>query len=161
MSECTAESGTCPDCIAACRRKPGWFRPGEAERAAELLGVSLEELFATKLGIDWWEADGTFPMTYVLAPAVTTMEPGGEYPSNPKGTCVFLEHGRCAIHAAKPHECASWWCGQRPADHRDERRSTVREWGEHQDFVTKLLGEEPMANFSGYGPMDWPFGITD
>lgn len=49
----TKDSCKCESCQAACRQKPGWFLPGEAERVAEYLGISLEDLFRTKLAVDW------------------------------------------------------------------------------------------------------------
>lgn len=35
----------CVRCVNACRYRPGWFLPGEAEKAAELKGVPLADFF--------------------------------------------------------------------------------------------------------------------
>jgi len=45
----TRESCDCRTCQDACTRKPGWFLPGEAEIAAESLGMTLPEFFAKYL----------------------------------------------------------------------------------------------------------------
>lgn len=96
---------SCPTCCHACTQKPGWFLPGEAEKVAEFLGISLRELFDTKLGADWW---GRYSGDIlVLAPAVTRWTPGVLYDEDPKGQCVFYdpESQRCTIHPVKPFEC--------------------------------------------------------
>lgn len=145
MTGCTQQSGTCTECRSACTGKPGWFLPGESERAAELLGMDFREFFAQHLMVDWWNEPGDGPDTYVLSPAVVEGDPGEEFPRNPNGTCVFFQDGDCRIHDAKPHECAAYWCGElhganilRHARVRDAWRSP-----EHQAQITDLLGREP------------------
>lgn len=140
----TKESCTCAECQAECVRKPGWFMPGEAEKAAELLGVSLERLFRTHLMADYWEADGTLPLTYVLSPAVVSGKPGGVFPKDPHGTCVFFVNGRCSIHAAKPHECREAFHGTPlPGVH----RGILDAWNnpEAQAQIERLLGAKPLT----------------
>lgn len=153
---CTPESGTCQTCVGACYRKPGWFLPGEAEKVADYLGITLQELFRTKLGVDWWEDHpATDSDVFLLAPATTDMNPGEEYPGTPGGRCVFLTaDARCSIHGVKPHECRVHWCGQSDRDATALHRSTADAWvGEHQRLVD-LLGREPYAE--AYDP---PFGL--
>jgi Fe-S-cluster containining protein len=110
MSEVgTPESCTCGECVAACEEKPGWFAPGEAAAAAALLGLPPKEFFDRYLVADYWiERDG--PDTLVLSPAWEGAAPGARAPSHPLGRCVFLDGGRCRIHAAKPLECREAWC---------------------------------------------------
>jgi Fe-S-cluster containining protein len=154
---CTVESGTCTTCTAACHKKPGWLMPGEAERIARHLGMSLAELFRTKLAIDWWE---DHPVTdgdvFVLAPAITTSPAGEEYPGDPRGRCVFLTaEGRCGIHAVKPHECRAYWCGEPTGPAQEARHLDVATaWIEHQPRLVELLGRDPEA--AEYDP---PFGL--
>jgi Fe-S-cluster containining protein len=142
---CTKESGTCAKCQRGCTNKPGWFLPGEAEAAAPLLGMSLEEFFRTYLAVDWWEHAEWLDCereVFVLSPAIAGEEPGEEFPGDPRGTCVFYENGRCRIHAAKPHECRESLCtGPRGYVHED----TAKAWTEHQGQIRELLGREPMA----------------
>lgn len=147
------------DCQQACQQKPGWFRPGEAEAVAELLGMSLEELFASKLGVDWWVGGGgdegdLAETTFLLSPAITSMQPGEEFPSNPSGQCIFLQDSRCQIHAAKPFECA-----QLTHDGHADRLEIAREWlgPQGQEQIRQLLGREPEAASFTLFDMLWSF----
>jgi Fe-S-cluster containining protein len=144
MSEQTRESCACRDCRGACERKPGWFLPGEAEKAATHLGLSMQEFFTTYLAVDWWEAsDGLPDTTFVMSPAVVGNPTGEEFPGNPDGQCVFYQEGRCRIHEVKPHECAQLWCGE-PGDVVGPRHlATAKAWADHQDQIVELLGREP------------------
>jgi Fe-S-cluster containining protein len=151
MAEGTRESCTCHVCRAACSEQPGWFLPGEAEKVADYLKLSLQELFDSRLGVDWRDL---YEPIFVLAPALVDEEPGEEYPGNPKGRCVFFKDGRCEIHEVKPYECREYL-------HYDEVRErheeTARAWLEHQSQIRELLGREPIANeyfgggFFGFG----------
>ena len=136
-------SCTCNDCVNACKQRPGWFMPGEAERAAELLGMDLRELFRTRLAVDWYE--GT-PDIFLLAPALVGEQTGTEYPYDPIGRCVFLTaDDRCGIHAAKPFECAA--LGHEDGmDLRANRRAVVTAWAQNQKQIVDLLGREPQAS---------------
>jgi Fe-S-cluster containining protein len=138
MSTCTRESGTCQYCRGGCTRKPGWFLPGEAETAAAFMGMTLEEFFRAYLAVDWWQDE---PDIFLLSPAIQGEETGTEFPGDPRGTCVFYENERCAIHPVKPAECRDLWCGDRAPSsiHRD----TATAWTEHQGQITELLGREP------------------
>jgi len=123
---------------------PGWFTPGEAEKAARLKGMTLPEFFRKYLTVDYWMGETVF----ALRPR-TTREPGGkESAFNPLGQCVFFQHGRCSIHAAKPHECATavhsvkipkdWH--ERTANRWRTKRATAQ--------IAKLLGREPQEGRS-------------
>jgi Fe-S-cluster containining protein len=145
VTEGTLESCTCDRCVAACRRKPGWFLPGEAEKAAALLGVSLEELFKTRLQVDFWLAD---PNVYLLSPAVVHGNPGGLFGYHSRGQCVFLTPDqRCEIHAAKPFECRIMLHGN-PGNLglKWRRANVVDPWATHQKQIEELLGYEPWAD---------------
>ena len=138
---CTPESGTCQTCQSYCRRKPGWFLPGEAEKAAELLGLSLPEFFRRHLAIDWWTGD---PPIFVLSPAIRGEAAGEEFPGDPLGTCVFFQEGRCQIHTAKPAECRDAWCGGgKTGIHHDI--AVAWDTPENQAQIRELLGREPEA----------------
>jgi Fe-S-cluster containining protein len=134
------ESCTCQYCRDGCTAKPGWFLPGEAEKAAEFMGMTLPEFFREYLAVDWWESE---PDIFVLSPALRGEETGTEFPGDPQGECVFYENERCRIHEVKPAECRERWCGDRhgPSIHGD----VAQEWAAHQDQVKSLLGRDPEA----------------
>lgn len=153
---CTEESGTCARCQSACKHKPGWFLPGEAEKAAEYLNLTLEEFFHDYLAVDWWV---DYPNVYVLSPAVVGADTGTEFSGDPHGTCIFYVDKRCQIHAVKPYECRKMWCGQ-PDGIESEHGKVADVWrdDEHQQQVRDLLGREPVATEYSGGLMDWLFG---
>jgi Fe-S-cluster containining protein len=139
---CTKESGTCAYCRDGCGIKPGWFLPGEAEKAAELMGMSLEDFFRDYLAVDWREDS---PNIFLLSPALAGEATGTEFPGNPRGTCVFYKDERCQIHAAKPVECRERWCGDRSHATGMTHEDVAMAWKDHQGQITELLGNEPMA----------------
>src|ERR1700761_5886290 len=99
----------CSKCQAACSFKPGWFKPGEVEKVAQHLNISVEELFKTKLMVDWYENHSVAARTvFLLSPAVVGGDVGSEFPGNPQGRCVFLEDGKCTIYPVRPFECATY-----------------------------------------------------
>lgn len=143
VSECD-----CADCRSACERKPGWFAPGEAETAAALKSMPMPEFFRRYLGVDWWEEiDG---QTFLLSPATTGMDPGEEFPSDPRGRCVFLQEGRCSIYAARPSECRFSHHTNSHEGHKAKREGVVDKWRSRQNEVTALLGREPSAASLGF-----------
>jgi Fe-S-cluster containining protein len=156
---CTPESGTCRTCIALCEHKPGWFLPGEAEKAAELMGLPITEFFGRWLSVDWWEGHpDTGRDVFVLSPAVVDGRAGEEFARDPSGRCVFLTPDkRCRIHAAKPHECRQAWCGQddRSGEARHRHQEVATAWIGHQDQIAELLGDEPMASAYEGGLLGW------
>ena len=96
-------SCTCEKCVDCCKRTPGWFAPGEAERAAELLGLDFETFRERYLITDH---------QFTINEDIEVLAPSGEASradfrsSYLHGRCVFLdEHDRCQIHEAKPFEC--------------------------------------------------------
>lgn len=142
MEKGTKESCRCPECVECCRRKPGWFAPGEAERAAELVGQSLEEFFRRSLMVDYWVERPGVEDTLVLSPAVVGGLAGGMFGFNPLGACVFLsEEGACAINTAKPMECREVFHEQTRSDLHAEM---ARRWRspEAQAWLRVLLAGE-------------------
>lgn len=140
MKTSSPRSCTCPRCRGACKRKPGWFLPGEVEQVADFLGVSLSELFAARLAVDWWDADGELPQTFVLAPVIVGAPAGEEYAGAPLGRCIFFTADeRCAIHAVKPYECATHWCGEDRSHALSRHKDVASAWVDHQDEIVELL----------------------
>lgn len=131
MGRQPVESCTCTVCQAQCKRKPGWFKPGEAEKVAELLGLSLQQFFDRYLMVDSWELDKG--SNAVLSPAIKG-EDSGVYLAFATGECVFFKDGRCTIHAVKPYEC-------RYVSHRvgqGVHEEVGLAWGDHQKQVALL-----------------------
>ena len=152
----TSQDCGCENCVGACRTKPGIFAPGEVEKVAEFLQIDLPTLFDTRLGVDWWENDdgqstviGTEPQVYYLAPAVVGAQAGHEYPSEPRGRCVFLtsEH-KCAIHSVKPAECRFSYHDNSRDVHWAFKEQIVEKWVPKQDQIRRLLGREPQRTTS-------------
>lgn len=133
----------CNKCQYACRVRPGWFLPGEAEKAAEYLGVTLKEFFDRDLSVDWLEsADDIF----VLAPRIKGKNGGKMYSGNPIGECVFFKDGGCSIHDVKPFECSESHHDERIEDSKKRHEKTAEAWKEHHGQIRDLFGQEPYAS---------------
>ena len=135
----SAESCECDMCQSYCRYKSGWFRPGEAERVAKFLAISLPELFREKLMADYWVRDDDFDHDiYTLSPAVRGGQPGTVFPFDPSGECIFFQAGKCVIHEVKPWECKVAWHGN---ESHGEHREVAQAWNtfENQAQISKLL----------------------
>lgn len=145
-----ASSCTCDYCRSCCAHKPGWFRPGEAERAAELLAMPFREFFKHCLTVDWWEAgDGIDHDVFVLSPVFVGAKAGGMASSPPLGRCVFFgPDERCRIYAARPYECAESLCTRIDGDEiRAEHIESAKAWDtkDAQKSIRKLLGHKPRS----------------
>jgi len=97
----------CHECVSACKRNPGWFAPGQAEEAAQHLGIPFED-FKKNLIIDYWVShDGDD--IYVYAPRKINVDRDRKVASFSyafkDSTCIFLKKDRCSIHIVKPQEC--------------------------------------------------------
>jgi Fe-S-cluster containining protein len=137
------KSCECDVCRGACVRKPGWFLPGEAEKAAQLMKMSLQDFFDKYLGVDWWNGSSFGEETFLLSPAITDSTPGDLFEQNPLGRCVFYVNDKCLIHDAKPYECRMYWHGDGGGS--DRHQATAMAWKDHQKQVAALLGRPPMA----------------
>ncbi len=142
----------CDECKSACVKCPGWFMPGEVEKAADLKGMSLQDFFEEYLSVNWWVDS---PDVFLLSPASINGNPGDMAPYDPHGKCVFYEDGLCGIHDAKPFECRQF-IHEDSADTIHGRHESVADaWREqdYQDQITAILGYEPYAGevsmFSG------------
>lgn len=134
----------CAQCQSACCGRPGRFMPGEAEKAADLVGLTLEEFFAKHLAVEWWDADEVSDHTFVrlLAPAIAGKPTGALAPEDPMGRCSLLsEDGRCTIHAAKPYECRAYIHTDTYEISEARTHAIVRAWLPHQAQIEALLPE--------------------
>ncbi len=138
---------SCARCQRACQKKPGWFRPGEIEKTAELLGISTKELFDKYLAIDHYMTKERPTFTYALSPATKHMKPGMEFDYVPAGECVFYQGGKCQIHGAKPYECAI--TDHSPNPDKKLHLRMVEEWDAEgpKKQIEELLGRPPHKDF--------------
>lgn len=146
-------SCACRTCTNACKMKPGWFLPGEAEKAAEALGMSVPDFFDKYLAVDWYEDlgktgpdDSKSRHVFVLSPATGAHNSGAMYGASPKGRCILFDGTSCLIHATKPFECRAH---HHEDDHEDvaERHAAVavawRDTEGAQEQLQELLGYDP------------------
>jgi len=143
----TRQSCTCQNCVNDCKYRPGWFLPGEAEKVAEFLGMNLQELFNTKLGVDYWVGTPRGPILsniLLLAPATATMTPGTMYGFSPIGQCVFLKKDRCLIHPVKPYECKMAF-HEHVEGEPNRHLEVAHAWDkpEHQSAIERLFNGRP------------------
>lgn len=110
---------SCHKCVACCSSCPGWFLPGEAEKAAALLGMEPDDFKRTYCIVDYWVGGAE-----TLRPAKVNEK--GRWPELATfssawcpARCVLLENDRCRIHDAKPHECKMVY-GCKPTPTSDE-----------------------------------------
>jgi len=104
------ESCVCKWCVECCKHAPGWFAPGEAEKAAAHLGMDFEAFKSQYLIREFWVGGA-----YVYAPRKTTQPEGFQTArwsdAFRPAPCIFLTpENRCMIHAAKPKECRDTIC---------------------------------------------------
>lgn len=137
------KSCQCPKCSEACSYKPGWFLPGEAEKAAEFMKMHIKDFFKKYLAIDWWNGKNPGEETFVIAPALKGRPTGEEYPSIPTGVCIFFINKMCAIHWAKPFECQMFWHGDKGA--KDRHKQVAEAWEGHKNEIIQILGRGPVA----------------
>jgi Fe-S-cluster containining protein len=149
----------CNKCRGACEHKPGWFLPGEAERVADYLGVDLQELFDTRLVVDYWVGDGLDGDTYVLSPGIVGREPGAVLPFDPRGACVFYKNGLCEIHPVKPHECRETMACQ--PGNENLHQETAMAWRYHQAQIKGLLGKTPNNDCDFFGVFEFVAGMAN
>lgn len=132
---------SCQNCQNACKRKPGWFKPGEAEKVAAFLGISLEQLFTDSLAIDYWASENIF----ILAPATKSFTgglPGQIYSYFGKGECVFFKDGKCSIHEVKPFECKELLHDSIEVS-QQRHEEVANAWRNEQEQIKQLYGKEP------------------
>jgi Fe-S-cluster containining protein len=114
-----------PKCVrrgACCRNNPGWFGPGEVEKAAEHMGLEIGDFVNKYLVIDHVMIGKlrveTFAPVKVDVDTGEPLEPTGNRISRVyhfmKGPCVFFDNDNpaCKIHQVRPVECRHYLCTQ-------------------------------------------------
>jgi len=135
---------SCDRCQGLCRNKPGWFTPPQIDAVARKLNLSVAELFRTHLTIDTALVREAGQMTaiYVLAPAILGKRPGVISDPMARGECVWLKDGRCAIHEAKPTECAATDHATSALESNLMRAAILNQWKPYKKFVQSLYGKK-------------------
>jgi Fe-S-cluster containining protein len=115
----------CERCVNACAHQPGWFGPGEAERAASFLEIPFDEFKEKFLVKDHCDNHAAEDAPYVYAPRKVGVDRPGFIrragsEQRIQGKCVFLENSRCSIHPVKPYECREAYACQLRYGLRDE-----------------------------------------
>lgn len=152
MPECA-----CDICQKACITKPGVLAPGDAEKIASFLGISVNELFDKYLVVDWYEPDSQLDETFFLAPGFVGRETGTMAPAKPTGQCVFFtEDRRCVIHPVKPKECRKSMHTQGMHQAIRSRFKIIQAWVKHQEQLETLLGATPTAReYNVFDMLKW------
>jgi Fe-S-cluster containining protein len=126
--------------------------PGEVEKVAAYLGISIEDLFRNDLCVDWYESNEDM---FVLSPSPDHGSPGTEYPSEPHGMCDFLRgDGTCRIYPVRPYECRESIHDEEIEDIEKRHKEIAEAWIPHIKQIEGLLGRSPCAT-------DWSPSICD
>ena len=107
---------SCSACKRLCRpghTNPGWFAPGQVEKAAEYLKMTVEDFFKKYLIVEYWQC---FPQDIdVIAPRRVHQIGqfrAGSFDNAPDGTCKLHDSSTgCMLPAQiRPIECAASIC---------------------------------------------------
>lgn len=131
---------SCIHCREACMHKPGWFLPGQISKLANFLKMSNKEIFNKFLGVDWYVGDSSI---FVLAPAITDMSAGTEYPAKPFGRCVFFKDNKCSIYPVRPYECIAYIHDDSAEAIRQRHSKIANFWVGKQEIIVSLLKRQP------------------
>ncbi len=131
----------CSICKSACKNKPGWFKPDEAEKVAKYLNITMKQFFDKYLSVDWYQEDGKD--YYPLSPVAKINFAGKMWPYNPTGECVFFENGRCKIYIVVPFECREYYHEDTREVCKKRHSKTAKLWGDKEEYLTKLLKHPP------------------
>lgn len=139
-------SCNCDICQSACKEKPGWFLPEQIEVLKQYFKVNdIRELLNTgKFAIDWWEETDDI---LVLAPNIKN-NGNIQYPSDPRGECVFFKDGKCEIHSIRPIECEALHHDQDKYSSNGLHEKVAKEW-EKIDMLDDFENEIETSSFAG------------
>lgn len=106
-----------------CKSSPGWFGPGEVEKAAAVKDMSPDDFVRSYLVVDSVEVDGE--AVHAFAPVKLDRfgkpqaEPGSVVDGTYRyfrGACIFYTGEGCGIYQARPVECRAYVCTQLPEE---------------------------------------------
>jgi len=104
-----------------CRAHPGWFAPGEVERAAAALGLEPDAFVRRYAVVVEVEVDGRTAQAFAPVKLGRDGEPLIPPASRAdrlyyalRSPCVFYTGEGCRIYAARPYECRRYVCTNPP-----------------------------------------------
>jgi len=130
----------CPDCRAACLNSPGWFMPNQIAPLANHLGLSVSDLFRTKLAVGVTGMPGGQLVHGIMPHKLRDGKKPGTVWTLPElarpGRCVFFDRGKCTIYKYRPFECARMM-HDRPTEAVKLRQRIIPRWtnGALQEFA--------------------------
>ncbi len=119
-----------------CKSSPGWFGPGEIDKAAALLEMTPDDFVRKYAVVDSATLDGE----EVHAFAPVKLDQFGEPMATPgsrvdgtyryfRGQCIFYTGEGCGIYGARPVECRAYVCTNLPEENLSHRE-IARMWKE-------------------------------
>ena len=121
-----------------CQSSPGWFAPGEVERAAAVRGEEVDAFVRAHLIVDGLELDGVWVHVFAPVktgrggePVVPTARPVDDLYRAFRGTCTFFDGEGCGIYEARPYECAGYVCTIEPEDN-PSHEAIARMWRDQE-----------------------------
>ena len=107
-----------------CRTNPGWFAPGEVEKAAKLLELPADEFVRTYLIIDAVELEdegrvevfAPVKLDRFGKPAFAPATRVDDWYRTLPGSCIFFADNGCRIYEARPIECRAYLCSNLPEE---------------------------------------------
>lgn len=134
----------CDDCVRCCKEQPGPLVPGDMERIAAHLGVSMAEAKG-----HFWSSPGALVMDTATGRQfrVRTITPRAV-----RGRCVFLgDDDRCRVHPVAPAGCAYFDTHMQSVEAHRRAVAVVR-LQQDEDYQ-RLRQELPVAD--SYRPKAW------
>jgi Fe-S-cluster containining protein len=111
----------CDDCLACCKRQPGYLVLEDIGRIGEYLGEAAEGYLVASPGA---------LLGRVTPDGVETFRVGSIVPRtvDAEGRCVFLDdEGRCVIHAVAPFGCAAFDTHQHEGEYEERANWGIRQ----------------------------------
>ena len=118
----------CLQCGECCKSNPGWFAPGEIEKAAKYLSMITEEFVGKYLVIDCIELPGygkveafvPLRMNKFNEPARKPLTRVDYFYRYFNGRCIFYNNESCDIYPCRPMECRGYYCEKINHDAQDK-----------------------------------------
>ena len=122
-----------------CRSFPGWFGPGEVEKAAGHLTMNVDAFVRKYIIIDgvlvkghgWVNVFAPIRLNKHGEPALPPLSRVDFFYRYFKGPCIFYKDNGCMIYPSRPIECRYYFCGQTPEknlSHEEKARIVALLW---------------------------------